>query len=153
MELSLLPLFAVGRVQPDFFLIFLAFYAFRVSWKRIVTLSFFVGLLRDLVTNSFFGLETASCVGGAILLRFLALEFDREKRSVQLVSLFAFSWVTLLLFVLFSFLVGERYLFEEGIFVNMFLTVIYTSGFGWLLFPLLEKWLKPALQMRQYELF
>ena len=124
-----------------------------MSWNRIVTLSFFVGLLRDLVTNSFFGLETASCVGGAVLLRFLAFEFDREKRSIQLVSLFAFSWLTLLLFMLLSFLVGEPYPFDEGIFVNTLFTAVYTTGFGWLVFPLFEKWLTPALEMKQYELF
>ena len=152
-ELSLLPFFSIGSIKPDFFLVFLAFYAFRINWKRIIALSFFVGLAQDLVTNSFFGLETASCVGGAILLRFLALEFDREKRSIQLVGLFVFSWLTLLLFMLLSFLVGEHYPFGEEAFVRALFIAVYTTAFGWLVFPVFEKWLKPALAVKQYELF
>jgi len=148
-----LPLCSIGGIKPDFFLIFLAFFAFQVSWKGIVRLAFVVGLIQDLMTNSFFGLETASYVGGTILLRFLAIQLDRDKPWIQLASLFAFSWFTLLLFVLFSFLVGEHYPIGEWLGVKTFLIAAYTTAVGFLTLPLFAKWLRPALESKQYELF
>lgn len=77
-QFSLLPLFSIGGIKPDFFFIFLAFYAFQIHWKPVVGLAFLIGLVRDLITNSFFGLETASIVGGGILLQFFAIRFHGQ---------------------------------------------------------------------------
>ena len=152
-ELSLLPLLTVGGIKPNFFYVFLVFYAFRINWKRLVALSLMVGLIQDFMTNSFFGLETASVVGAAILLRFLAMRFDREKAWIQLASLFCFTWVALTFFSVLSLLVGERFLLDPKSLTQCALISVYTTGIGAVLFPWFEKWLKPALRQRQYELF
>ncbi len=152
-HLSLLPLFSVWGIKPDFFFIFLAFYAFRVNWKPVVGLAFFIGLIRDLLTNSFFGLETASMVGGTILLQFFAMRFDREKRWIQAASLFSFSWFALLLFSLAAFLIQRPYFLNEWTPVKTFLISVYTTAVGFVLFPFLEKWFGAALRQKQYELF
>ena len=152
-QLSFLPLFSVGQIKPDFFFMFIVYYAFRIDWKRVVSLAFLVGLLEDLMTNSFFGLETASYVGGAILLRFIAIRFERDKLWIQLASLFCFSWTALILFLVVSALIHGRFLLDEWGLVKTFLISAYTTAVGSLAFPLFEKWLRPALKQRQYELF
>ena len=153
LELSLPPIFSAQPVKPNFFFIFLAFYAFRINWKNTVFLAFLIGLIQDLVTGAFFGLETASYVGGAVLLQFFSVRFDREKPWIQLVSLFFFSWFVLILFSLLSVLVQHAYRLNEWILMNAFFVSLYTIAVGFFVFPLLEKWLKPVLRERQYELF
>ena len=152
-EFSLSPFFTVAGVKPGFLLIFLVFYTFRINWKRVASLAFLAGFSRDLLANSFFGLETASYVCGSILLRFLAGRFDRQKRWIQLASLFAFSWASLLLFSGFAFLVQEPYPLTPAALSKTFLASIYTVGLGAFLFPLLEKWFRFTWHEKQYELF
>ncbi len=154
LELSVLPLISINQIKPDFLFIFIVFYAFRINWNRVVTLAFFVGLIRDLLTNSFFGLETAACVGGAILVRFFAIRFDRDKRWIQLASLFTFSWANLLLFSSMDFLVHEHHhLFNQWTLVRMFLISVYTTVVGIVFLPLLEKLPRSIFREKQYELF
>ena len=153
LEFSFLPLLSLKDIKPDFFSIFLAFYAFRVNWRQIVPLAFFVGVVQDLITNSFFGLETVSYVGGALLLRFFAIRFDQEKRWVQLAGLFSVSWLVFIIFLVFSFLFEVHYSSGEWILTKTVLIALYTTILGSLLFPLLEKYLLPILGPRQYELF
>ncbi len=154
LELSLIPLFSIGQIKPDLFLIFIAFYAFRINWRRVVTLAFFVGLIQDLLTNSFFGLETVSFIGGALLLRFFALRFDRDKRWVQLASLFTFSWLSSLLFVALSLLMEDQsFHLSEWILEKTFLISVYTTVLGGFIFPLLERLPRPIFYQKQYELF
>ena len=152
-ELAFLPFFSIGDIKPNFFFIFIAFYAFRINWKRVATLAFFVGLIQDVLTNSFFGLETASCVGGAWLLRFFAGRLDRDKRWIQFASLFAFSWASLLLFAGIEFLIVGNHHFSEWILTKTFLISVYTTLAGTALFPLLEKLPRGIFQEKQYELF
>ena len=152
-ELSWPPLFSVGGVRPEPFFIFLAFYAFRIDWKRVVGLGLAVGLIQDFFTNSFFGLEAASYVAGTALLQFFAIRFDRDKRAVQLTSLFFFSWFTLILFSLMARLTGSALVLDPSNFLKALFISVYTTLAGSLLFPVLEKWLKPVFRQRQYELF
>lgn len=152
-EFSILPLFSLGGIKPDLFFIFLSFYAFRIRWKHTIQLAFALGLAKDLLTNSFFGLETASYTLAAILLQFLAIRFDREKPWIQMAGLFSFSWISLILFSLFALLIQTPYGFSEWVFLNTFLISLYTTALGALLFPAFEKWLKPPLKSKQYELF
>ncbi|MBI1977591.1 MAG: rod shape-determining protein MreD [Candidatus Omnitrophica bacterium] len=152
-ELSLLPLFSILQIKPDLFLIFLTFYAFRIDWNQIIPLAFLLGIVQDLVTNSLFGLETASYVGGAMLLHFFAVRFDREKRWIQLASLFCVSWLILILFSVFSILMEGHRIPLEWVFTKTFLIAIYTTALGAACFPVFEKWLIPFFGPRQYELF
>ena len=153
LKLSVIPLMSFKQIKPELFFILLAFYAFRIHWKFVVPLAFFVGFLQDLITNSFFGLETASYVAGATALRFFAMRFDRDKRWIQLGGLFSFSWLTLLLYSLLTFLVRGPYPFGEWFLIRTFFISIYTTGVGFFLMPLLDEWLRPAYLGKQYELF
>ncbi len=153
LELTLLPFFFIWEVKPDLFFLFLTFYAFRINRKEMISLAFLLGFIKDLLSNSFFGLETASFVGGAFGLQFLAVRFDREERWIQLAGLFSFSWCTLIFYSMVAWLVGAPYQVSEAAFAKSFLISAYTTAAGLVLFPVLEQWLKPALRTRQYELF
>ena len=152
-ELTLLPFFSMGEVKPDLPSVLLAFYAFRVNWKRVVVLAFLVGLIQDLLTNTFFGLHTASYVGGSLAIQFFALRLDRDKLWIQMASLFCFSFFGLLIFSGFSFIVQEPSWFDEWFLMKLFGISLYTVLIGLILFPLLEHWLKLVFSSRQYELF
>ncbi len=151
-ELSLLPLFSIHGVKPDLIMIFIAFYAFEIDWKQLIPLAFTIGIVRDLLTNSFFGLETASFVGGSLLLQFLAVRFDRDKRWIQMAGLFSFCWFTLILFLIFTF-VTEGHYPADWMFIKTFFVSLYTTIIGAILFSFFEKRLKQALHVKQYELF
>lgn len=151
-EASLLPYFAIRNIKPDLIFILIAFYAFQVDWKRLVPLAFLLGVIRDLMTNAFFGVETASLVGGAFLLQFFADQFDRDERWLQLSGLFTFSCFTLLLYAIFSF-VTKPYPIREQVFLNIFFTSVYTTVLGAVLIPFFVKVLKQHLFVKQYELF
>lgn len=153
LELTLLPFFFIWEPKPDLFFVFLAFYAFRINQREMIPLAFLLGFIKDLLANSFFGLETASFVGGAFLLQFLAVRFDREERWIQLAGLFSFSCYTLIFYSMIAWIVGTPYQAAEAVFAKSFLISAYTAAAGLVLFPLLEQWLKPTLRTRQYELF
>ena len=153
LELSILPLLSIWQVKPDFFFIFLVFYAFRVDYRSLFPLAFVFGIAKDLLANSFFGLEVASYVSSSFLLQFLAVRFDREKRWIQLVSLFVFSFTSLILFSIFALLVQKQYGLNAQVMIKAFLISLYTTFFGFLLFPFLDRWLRATLRQKQYELF
>ena len=153
LELSLLPFFSVWGVKPDLFFVFLVFYAFRINWKRVIGLALILGLAKDFLTHSFFGLEAASHTAGAVLLQFLAVRFDRDKRWVQLAGLFSFSWFTLMVYSVMAWIVQAPYQFGSDMAKKSFLIATYTTLAGLVLFDVLERWLKPTLRDKQYELF
>ena len=152
-QFALLPYISIRNVKPDLFFIFLAFYAFQIDRKTLPMLGFILGLIRDLCSNTFFGLETASVLGGSVVLYFLAARFDREKFWIQIASLFTFSFLTLTLFAVLAMMIQPNYGLNEMVLSQILLITIYTSVFGVLLFPFLNKWLLRALSGKQYELF
>jgi membrane protein insertase Oxa1/YidC/SpoIIIJ len=92
-------------------------------------------------------------VSGALLLQFLAAKFYREERWIQLEILFAFTWFTFILFSVFALLVQVPYGFQLQTVSKTLAISAVTAALGFVLFPLLERWLKPRLKTRQYELF
>ena len=152
-ELSISPFLSIYQMKPDLPFVVLAFYAFRVNWKQVVTLAFLIGLIQDLLTNTFFGLHTASYVAGSLALQFFALRFDRDKLAIQMTSLFCFSFLSLLIFSVLSFIVQEPSWFDEWFLMKLFGISLYTMLIGTILFPLLDRGLKLVFPSRQYELF
>ena len=151
-EISILPFLSIRGIKPDLVFIFTAFYAFQIDWKRLIALVFVLGMVRDLLANSFFGLETASLIGGALFLQFFADQFYRDERWIQALGLFSFSWFTLLLYSVFSWVVDHHAL-SEHILLSTFFISVYTTAGGALLFPLFGKWFKRSLNVKQFELF
>lgn len=141
------------QIKPDFFLIFLTFYAFQINWKKTLSLAVFIGLTKDLFSNSFFGIETASIMVAALLLQFCAAQLDRDKKTIQITSLFMFTLIHLFLFSILNFVVGGKWLLDQTFLIKCFLISAYTSMAGFVLFPFFERWLKYILHDKQYELF
>lgn len=153
LELSFLPMITDSQARPDLFAVFLTFYAFQINRKHLALWGFLLGFLKDVFGNSFFGLETASYVSGAVLLQFISDQFDRDKRWIHLISVFLFCFFTLSMFTGLKFLV---YPFDGVTWIELreiFMISIFSSVLSFFLFPLLEKWLKQVLHQKQYELF
>jgi len=153
-ELSIASYFSVYSIRPDFFLIFLVFYAFRINWKPIVPIAFVLGVSKDIFSNSFFGVETASLALGAVFLEFLAVRFDREKRWIQLSTLFSFSLLSAILFFVISALIKPPSILGSWFLTKSLLSSCYTTLAGSAVLPMAERWLRfPLRGGRQYELF
>ncbi len=152
-ECSVPSFFQFRTIKPDFFLIFIAFYAFKVERKNVVVIAFILGLIKDLFANSFFGLETISYSLGAMFVKFLSDRLDRDKYVVAVPSLFTFSLVSLACYAAFAFASGVGQVFDLGVLWRIFYVSLYTTVFGLAALPVLEKWVKPGLGSKQYELF
>jgi rod shape-determining protein MreD len=152
-ELFLCRIFLVRTIKPDLFFVFIAFYAFHVERKNVVTLAFVLGLAKDLCTNTFFGLEALSYSVAAVLFELVAVRFDRSKKIVQLVSIFLISQAALIFYAVFSLAIGISQGFAVTVPWKAFHISAYTALFGLILFPILERWVKPSLSAKQYELF
>lgn len=152
LQLSIRPAIAIHGIQPNFFFIFIAFYGFRVDRKSLPVIALVFGLIEDLFANTFFGLQTSSYVAGAILLQFLAVRFDREKGWIQMLSLFSAIFFSSLFFMFLSLFFQPMYGLNGLLVVSSLMDALYSVILSWVLFPLLEKWLRPVLE-KQYELF
>lgn len=152
LQLCVRPAIAVRGIQPNFFFILLAFYGFRIDRKSLPMLALIFGLIEDLFSNTFFGLQTSSYVAGAIVLQFLTVRFDRDKVWIQVTSLFSAMFLSSVFFMILSIFFQPKYGFGGILLVSGFMDALYSVLISWVLFPVFEKWLKPMLA-KQYELF
>lgn len=152
-ELTVLPIFSVGTVKPNLFFIFLVFYAFHIDYYHLVGLALFFGLAKDIFTNSFFGLETASYVSSAALLQYAVMRLDREKKWIQWSSLFVFSFTNLLIFSFLALFVQRKYGLSLPVLGQAFFVSFYTTLLGAVLFPFFGRWAVAGYKSKQYELF
>jgi len=153
LELSFLPLISVEWLKPDLFAIFLTFYAFQIDRKHLLILALILGLAKDLLSNAFFGLETICYISGTVFLQIISDQFDRDKRWIQIVSVFLFTFFTLTMFSSLMLLVQPRYGITFSGFIKICFVAIYTMAVSFVGFPVLQKWVSPVFRQKQYELF
>ncbi len=152
-ELTILPAVAIYGIKPNLFFVFLVFYAFHVNYRSLVVLALLFGLVKDVYTNTLFGMETASYVISAALLEFVVLRLEREKTWIQWMSLFVFSWASVLIFSLLAVVIHKPYGVSVKVLRDSFFVALYTLFLGFAIFPLLSRWIRFGARTRQYELF
>ena len=96
-QMALVPLISFNGITPDLIFLLVAFYAFAIDHRSVLWVAFSLGLCRDFLANTFFGLETASLVCGALLLQYAVAQFDRRDHFIKIASVFIFSLTTLAL--------------------------------------------------------
>lgn len=87
------PVVNVRGIGPDLWVLLLLFYAFRIDWKRSPLFAFSIGLLKDLLSAHFFGLETFALGASAILLSYVLGKVERDDPLIFTVSAFLFTLV------------------------------------------------------------
>lgn len=152
-QMSFVPFLTFRDTAPDTTFLLLAFFSFFIDFHGVFIYAFLVGILRDLLSNSFFGLETTSLVIGSFVLSQIAMRFDRLNERVQWAGTFAFSFVTLLVsIVLFSVTSRER-LFDGAMVFQSAFIALYTTFAGLILFPFFRFVFRLKPHTKQYDLF
>ena len=152
-QISLAPLFTIWGVAPDFIFLFFAFFTFFLNRNRVYWWAFGVGLMRDLLSNTFFGLETISLVCGTLVLIQICKRFDSKDNWVQIWATFLSTLLGLIIFLLFFSLVQDYLLVRFLHFVRALFIAGYTTLLMPFLFPLLKNFFRIKSFKKQYELF
>ena len=152
-EISISSWLKIQQSRPDFFLLFLVFYAFRIEWRNLIALGLLLGLTRDFFSNSYFGLETASFVASAVILQWVVPRLDREKNWVHWGTLLVVSFFNSVLYLAFLSFVDFPVRINGGTWLQLLIIPVYTSVVGAVLFPLMDRCLVGKVATKQYELF
>lgn len=151
LQMAFVPAISVKGAAPDLMLLLIAFYAFAIDYRDVVWVGFFLGLCRDFLSHSFFGLETASFVSSALLLQYAVMEFNRGDYFVTLLGVFLFLIVALSIPVLLMIAVrgtGQAAaVFPRVLFISVYTTVAAVG-----VFPVFRRLFGMGSE-KQYELF
>ncbi len=151
LQMAFVPAISIEGVSPDLILLLIAFYAFAIDYREVVWMGFFLGLCRDFLSHSFFGLETVSLVCSSLLLQYAVMEFNRGDYFVTLLGVFLFS-VTALAIPVLLMMADSGASQAVSAFPKVLSISIYTAAIAVAIFPMLRRLfgLDPA---KQYELF
>ena len=152
-QLAAAPWFSINGIFPDFPILFLSFFAFILGYHRILLYVFLVGILKDLLSSAYFGLETVSLLSGAVLFFQIVERFDRQNEWVQAWATFVFSFLVLTFYAVLLRIVQEGYTMGTVFWIRCFLTSLYTSILTPLVFPFFRHIFRLNLNAKQYELF
>lgn len=151
LDVVLIPHFGLRNYSPSFLLVLVVFYAFYVDWENVPYFAFLVGLLREVFSNSAFGLQIISFLIGAFVLRFLLRKVDRESLSMQLLATAIFSVLVLSVFNVGFLMMKSRF----SLFLCDWSKIFLVSGINTALSFFVFLWFgrKMKVRDRQYELF
>lgn len=154
LQLTVVPLFSFWEIGPDLLLLFVAFWGLILDRNSAIFCAFLTGLLKDFLTNGYFGLETTSFVIAALILIEITIRFDRTDRWVQIWGTFIFVFSELLIFYFLSTTVEDKSYAGMPYFFKSFLIAVYTTIFSPFSFSFLKSIFGISeLPARQYELF
>ncbi len=152
-QLSLVPWFGIKGIAPDFIFLLFSFFVFFLNRRKVIWWAFGVGLMKDALSNAFFGLETIALVAGVLILNQMVMHFDREDVWVQLWATFISTFSSLLIFLLVFSLVQDEILIGSWHVMKSLMIAGYTALLTPLLFPAFKKYFHLKLRASQYELF
>ena len=153
LQMAVMPALGWKGVTADLSLLFVALFAFLVDYHRVFWSAFLMGCLKDLLSDSFFGLETSSLVFGAIILSQITHRFDREDTAVQMSGIFLFSFATLVILMILKASVQESFAANIACLVQSFWIALYTTALAFLAFPAVRFFFRLKPYPKQYELF
>lgn len=151
-QLAFVPFIAIKGMMPDLMFLLVAFYAFAIDHRDALWVAFFLGLCRDFLTHTFFGIETASFVCGALLLQYAVAQFNRRDIFIILISVFLFVFASLTLSILLMAVNGDPARVASA-FPNILAIALYTSILAPVIFPVFRRMFGIKLPKTQYELF
>ncbi|MCK4956795.1 MAG: rod shape-determining protein MreD [Candidatus Cloacimonetes bacterium] len=138
-QILISPKLVIGGIMPNILLAYLIFVSINLSSTPALLISFFVGLIVDVLQPSMFGAYTSIF----IIISFIIIQFhmNLDKTQILLVLLS----IVLINFI-YSFLISLFYFFQTeftlNLFLNTFFAFLYNSGFSLVflyLFVLIDK--------------
>lgn len=149
LELTVIPLAAIGGVKPDLFFILIAFYSFLIYPNRTPHFAVLLGLIRELFSGTLLGLETLAYGISGFMLWFLVLKMERENPYNQGALLFIFSFTNLLIVSVLNLCLTETSMTMGHILNKIFGASLYTT----LLAPFVFFLMRRLLRMSQKDLY
>ena len=153
LQMTIMPLFEFYGVAIDLILLYISFLAFIFEYRRVLLFAFVAGCFKDLLTEAFFGLETVSLVCGTLILKQIAVQFDRQDERVQGLGIFLFSFSVSLIHAVLLALVEEHYHLGSFVWFQSVLIALYAAVSSIFVFPVLKHLFRIQPTLKQYELF
>ncbi len=154
LQAVIVPYFEIGNAVFDLTILFVAFFAFAVNYRRAIYAAFLIGFARDLFGNAFFGLEITAMTVSAVLLNEIIRRFDREDEWVQISGTFLFCLAYLLFYNFLLSAARENYVVNGYALLKTGLVAIYTTLLAVPCFSLFRRFLFGVQRRpKQYELF
>ncbi len=138
LDLYIAPFLTINGIKPDLWILLLLFYAFRVDWKRAPILAFGIGLMKELLSTRFFGIEIFSLGIPTLLLSYLIGKVEREDPIILISSAAIFSFAyELLSLASFVYLKGAY-----ALLVDLLIRALWISLYTIVSFPLFFSFLE-----------
>lgn len=153
MDLTLSPVFALGRLQFILSYLLVVYAAFQWGWKTTMPIAILVGISRELVGGELMGLEICSMIISAFGLDLIVQKLQRESILLRMGTVFLFVLVASgTKFILTLFLTSTHLNFwYYG--VTLVGSGIYTAIIFPIFYFLAAKWFHDRINFKQYELF
>lgn len=129
----------IFSVRPDLFLILIVFWAFCIDRQSTVQIALILGLLRDIFSTGFFGIETISYFLIGCLAALVSLKVSKSSPWMRAVALFIFSLLNLCFFFLLENLFLEEAVASAHFWSSGILYALYTTLLGFWLMGFLER--------------
>ncbi len=120
--MTIAPLISIDFIAPNFLVLFLLYYSFRLSKVKTVLLGFFIGLFYDLALGGVIGASAFSMTLTAYLITFFPSGyFDEERFAIRFLS------ITIIAGGIYSFF----YIYLSGeVAINIFYGLLFYGLFS-----------------------
>ena len=129
----------VFSFRPDLFLILIIFWAFVINQRTVPQVSLVMGLVRDLLSSSFFGVETLTYFAVGCLVSLLSLKIDRQNLWIRGGVSFLFSFAHFFLLAVALSLTDLSRTIPLSFLGYAFFNSLYTALVALWLIPFLER--------------
>lgn len=154
LDLGVAPVLRVFDCRPVFLYLMIPYAALEWGWERTISIALVIGVLRDLVSSSAFGLETCSLVIAATVLDALVQKVERQSPVIRFVFGFLFVLLVFLLEMILSAILGISGPLSAGVIGMALAAAFYTALMMPFFFFLTASWFRDrTTSFRQYELF
>ena len=151
LQTTCVPYFSINYIKPDLCTALYISLLLRFPHLEAVLLAFFIGLVKELFSNHFFGLEIISLAIPALVFPVIIRKADIENHMVKFCIVFLFSLTSFFIY-LSSIIVAEHvYHARTLLFSRMLGASLYTTivalGVDWIVKKYIPR------KTKQYELF
>ena len=141
LDISVLPAFRIGAVQPYFLYLAVLFIGFTWGAGSVLHAALLAGVMMDLTGSRVLGASTLTLAALAIPLDFVLQKMDRDSWLVRLLVGFLFVYSALVLQLIFVSLLRLDWLLNFKAISFAFQTALYTAAVMPLFFLMSSKWL------------
>lgn len=153
LDVTVMPFVAVGIFKPSLLYLMILYAAFRWHWKKIIPMGILVGLLRDFMSSTYWGIETGILVLSSYALCLFVQKIERYSLLMRITTAFIFILTVLFLNLIAGGLAEGLTEISWNILLNAFGMAVASAFVMPLFFFLSALWFRDRSRLKQYELF